>query len=515
MSLQGTIAKDSLESTSFQEQTRVHFRRRLILLFTTGILASVIAIFSVQYVYDKRILLESRFQDWGGFLYGGHTLFIAVGLGLVLLPQLSLRLLNVIDFCVLEFNILLLLLSFAILSPKDLPDVHLAMILIVHAAFIPSSVMTQVLLVATALVGYPLFQLLAYVGVPEVRGFWADHGGLEALKNVLLLGALEGVLYGGLSIQINRTLYTMRRKLHKAEKLGNYVIERKLGGGGMGTVFMASHSLMCRPAAIKVIRPESQDSADALARFEREVRLSATLTHPNTIVIFDYGRSDSRTFYYVMEYLEGIDLQRLVERFGPLPAERAVFILLQACSALAEAHSRRIVHRDIKPSNIYLTQRGNMDDFVKVLDFGLAKKLEEKGKAELSQTGAFFGTPLYMSPESAQGMDQVDARSDIYQLGAVAFWMLTGKPVFVQPSHIEVMVDHLKTPPPRPSQSSELPIPEALDRIVLKCLEKDPALRFQSADELKDALAALSFPSPWTQEKAKAWWSLHRSNESR
>ena len=225
-----------------------------------------------------------------------------------------------------------------------------------------------------------------------------------------------------------------------------------------------------------------------MARFEREVRLSSTLTHPNTITIYDFGRTQDNEFYYAMEYLEGLDLQELVEQYGPVPAPRTAFILAQVASSLAEAHSRDIVHRDIKPSNIFLTRRGGLYDFVKVLDFGLAKEMDaDATSAVLTQSGVIFGTPLYISPETVYGQDEVDGRADIYNLGGVAYWMLTGQPPFSSSRSVEVLIDHVKTIPKRPSEISELDIPPELDEIVMKCLEKKPEDRFRTAEELEEA----------------------------
>ena len=252
-----------------------------------------------------------------------------------------------------------------------------------------------------------------------------------------------------------------------------------------------------------------------LARFEREVRLSATLTHPNTITIYDFGRSSDDTFYYAMEYLEGMDLQALVERFGPLPPERAVYILRQICGALAEAHSRNIIHRDIKPSNVFLTHRGGLFDFVKVLDFGLAKQIEVDDGAALTKDGMVFGTPRYMAPEMVYGSDGVDQRADIYNLGGLAYWMVTGHPPFASESSVEVIVDHVKTTPRPPSEISELTVPSELEDIIMRCLRKKPSERFQTVMELGAALDRLPFEEPWNEDRACSWWSLHAPDDVR
>ena len=210
-----------------------------------------------------------------------------------------------------------------------------------------------------------------------------------------------------------------------------------------------------------------------------------------------------------MEYLEGLDLQAMVERFGPLSPQRTVYILIQVCGSLIEAHSREIVHRDIKPSNVFLTQRGGMFDFAKVLDFGLAKQIETEGNSAITQTGVLMGTPRYLAPETIYGTDKIDARADIYNLGGVAYWMLTGRPPFASESSVEVIIDHVKTVPTPPSQVTEVPIPGQLDSIVMKCLEKKPQDRYVNACQVEEALSAIHFDDPWTQAKARDWWSLH------
>jgi len=260
---------------------------------------------------------------------------------------------------------------------------------------------------------------------------------------------------------------------------------------------------------VKVMEAQAARSPEALARFEREVQLSATLTHPNTITIYDFGRSEDATFYYVMEYLDGVDLQRMVERFGPIPPARTSYILRQVCGSLAEAHSRDIIHRDLKPSNIFLTERGGLHDFVKVLDFGLAKQMRSgPDDVQLTQAGSVFGTPLFMAPETA-AEHHVDHRADQYSIGCVAYWMLTGRPPFEGTSPFDVIAQHLKVDPVPPSEASELSINKVFDDIVLKCLAKSADDRFQDMDEMARALESLQFENPWNGERACEWWNMH------
>ncbi len=312
-----------------------------------------------------------------------------------------------------------------------------------------------------------------------------------------------------------RVVYTLGKAVTEARELGSYRLVERLGQGGMGEVWRAKHRLLARPAAVKLIRSGNvQGSEDAIRRFEREAQVTAALSSPHTVQLFDFGVADDGSFYYVMELLDGLDLQRLVERYGPLPPERAIYLLRQVCQSLSEAESHGLVHRDIKPANLFVCRYGGEHDFVKVLDFGIAK-----GTPELTETGAIAigftldnivqGTPAYIAPEQAMG-SPVDSRADIYATGCVAYFMLTGKPVFAGETPMAVLVQHAKTEPPAPSASSELPIPPALDQLILECLAKSPADRPQSARALAQRLAEISGPNPWSEERARAWWQTHR-----
>ena len=309
-----------------------------------------------------------------------------------------------------------------------------------------------------------------------------------------------------------RIIYQMGRDLERARQLGSYELVEPLGTGGMGEVWRARHQMLARPAAIKLVRPEFLgDSAQAsllLRRFEREAQATAALASPHSIELYDFGITRSGTFYYVMEFLDGVDLDTLVHRFGPLPPERVLYLMAQVCHSLADAHRLGLIHRDIKPANIFTCRMGLEHDFVKVLDFGLVRPVETTADDRLTADTVMTGTPAFMAPETVLGHD-VDVRADLYALGCVGYWLLTGQLVFEGKTAMEVLVHHARTPPPPPSQRSELRIPSAVDDLILWCLEKEPDKRPQEATALAHRIAALALPAPWNDDRARHWWEAH------
>ncbi len=313
-----------------------------------------------------------------------------------------------------------------------------------------------------------------------------------------------------------RIIYGLGRDILHAEELGSYHLQELIGRGGMGEVWKASHNMLARPAAIKFIRGDVLDKGQggldvALARFEREAQATASLQSPHTVELYDYGVSEDGSFYYVMELLDGIDLESLVQRCGPLPAERVVHIMLQACRSLGEAHRRGLIHRDLKPANLYLCQRAFEPDFLKVLDFGLVRQsaLTTEPEETVTKTGLLAGTPGYMAPEMAMGSDSMDSRVDTYALACVAYKLLTGRAVFEEKNVVATIFAHVHTPPQPPSAFSELPIPPDLDDVILACLSKDPDDRPRTAEDLAFELGRIEFPQPWTRERAATWWQTH------
>jgi eukaryotic-like serine/threonine-protein kinase len=312
----------------------------------------------------------------------------------------------------------------------------------------------------------------------------------------------------------NSVLYRMSQDVQRAHELGSYHLEEKLGSGGMGEVWRAHHRMLARPAAIKMIRSDvlrRQDgSGTALERFAREAEATAELQSPHTVNLYDFGVSGDGRLYYVMELLDGVDLQTLVEQFGPMEQERVVRVLRQVCQSLEEAHQHGLIHRDIKPANIVLTRFALETDFVKVLDFGLVKRdAELTGEAaNLSQTGQISGTPAYLAPEVALD-EATDGRADLYSLGCTAYWMLTGEPVFDESTPMKMVIAHVtRKPPPLRDRMVDPPSAE-LEALVMSCLAKDPNDRPASAAELAEQLEMVDLPRPWNADRAAAWWQRH------
>ena len=337
--------------------------------------------------------------------------------------------------------------------------------------------------------------------------------GHEMLPSLLLSAAIAT----GLAYISARRVFGLSRALSRARKVGAYELTDTLGKGGMGEVWRARHRMLARPAAIKLIRSDrttgtsASDAEYYLERFQREVQATASLRSPHTIEIYDYGITPDRTFYFVMELLDGEDLDGLIKKHGPMPPARVIHILRQMCHSLAEAHEAGLVHRDIKPANVFLCRLGRDVDYVKVLDFGLVKKIQQMEAAHLTQVGTFAGTPAFGSPEAAAGkVNELGPASDIYSVGCVAYWLLTGETVFKATGAMEMLASHIRDEPVPPSERCELELPAELDEVILRCLEKDPASRVATADELDDLLAPLQQVYPWSVEEARAWWVLNR-----
>jgi len=376
-----------------------------------------------------------------------------------------------------------------------------ALIFVVRAALVPSRparTLALTSLLGLPFIAVPFFFAPASVGVPSLR-----------TANFPVVGAVTyavwwAIVAAGATV-VSSVVFGLRAEVRRARRLGQYTIEAKIGEGGMGVVYRAHHGMMRRPTAIKLLRPDKAVEAN-LKRFEREVQLTARLTHPHTITIFDYGRTPDGVFYYAMELLDGASLDKVVAVAGRLGPARVVHVLYEVAGALVEAHDVGLIHRDIKPANIILCRQGGLYDFPKVVDFGLVKDLEPGGDAALTRADVIAGTPLYIAPEAITSPESVSPQSDLYSLGAVGYFALTGQNVFQGRTLVEVCSHHLHTKPEPPSKRLSRPLPADLEALVLDCLEKDPGRRPAGARELRRRLEACAAFGGWTDEDARVWW---------
>ena len=381
----------------------------------------------------------------------------------------------------------------------------------IRAILVPSRPRRTMLLSALAFLPTVVMCIARHDPTALLPGFSAAFQKHYMTLNTVLWSILGTTL----ATIVSRVTYGLRRQVAEANELGQYVLEERIGGGGMGEVWRARHRLLIRPAAIKLIRPQLfGDPQLLLRRFEREARATAALKSPHTVQLFDFGATEDGRLYYVMELLDGLDLDTLVHQYGALPAERVVHILRQVCSSLQDAHVNGLVHRDIKPANVVVSRAGTTFDFAKVLDFGLVKLDTARNSGDdavkLSAEGSASGTPAFMAPEVVLGVADTDHRVDLYALGCVAYWLLTGRLIFEANTTVEMMFHHAHTPPPRPSTTSGMPLPASLEDVIMQCLEKDPGRRPVSAETVSDRLDAVSFESAWTAERAERWWAMHR-----
>ena len=379
-------------------------------------------------------------------------------------------------------------------------------VVLARAVALPSAVGRTVWISALAMVA--IVAVNAYVVAQQGVG-----GAMLAVASIDV--GTWGVAAVTLAAISSRIIFGLRAEAAKVRRLGQYTLEEKIGEGGMGVVYRAYHAMLRRPTAIKLLPPEKVGEA-SICRFEREMQLTARLTHPNTVAVFDYGRTPEGLFYYAMEYLDGLNLDQLVREDGPQSPGRVIHLLLQACGALAEAHRVGLIHGDVKPANILLVDRGGVPDVVKVVDFGLVKRVDPAGiEATMTVTAGnvLQGTPLYLLPEAIKNEPNLDARSDLYALGAVAYFLLTGRPVFEADSIVEIFAHHLHTTPVPLSERAGREIPARLEAVILQCLAKDAGQRPTDAQALQRALACCPCEVPWSSEDAAAWWAAYRSRQ--
>jgi serine/threonine-protein kinase len=387
------------------------------------------------------------------------------------------------------------------------PYMHgISLVMLVWSALIPTHWRRGLPTLVQVGLAFPVVMGAGALVSPQARADWMNAGALIVFVSNYVFVVSSAILSAILS-------HLVWKAQQQARKMGSYVLEERLGTGGMGEVWRARHHLLARRAAIKLIRPEglggdARSQHLALTRFEREAQATASLRSPHTINLYDFGVSDVGAFYYVMELLVGRDMQSLVRDFGALPPERVVYLLEQVCESLAEAHAAGLVHRDIKPSNIYVCRVGLQYDFVKVLDFGIAKDHRSDGETLMTMQHV-VGTPAYIAPEAILEGGRVDRRADIYALGCVAYYLVTGQRVFEDPSVMQVMIHHLQDPPVPPSQRTELPVPPDLDAVILQCLDKNPKRRPQDAEALLHLLSGCRVGATWNRDRAKDWWLTH------
>jgi hypothetical protein len=378
-------------------------------------------------------------------------------------------------------------------------------LVVTHAIIVPADVARAFRLSAVSCSLGPLtaYALTAYAFPPEL---------LRAKPWLPLSEAGYVAMWAGLTVAVAtiaaRVIHGLKERVRDANEVGQYRLLEKIGEGGMGIVYLARHALLRRATAVKLLHPD-RGGESALKRFEQEVQITSALTHPNTVSVFDFGRTPDGVFYYAMEYLDGITLEDLVAHSGAQPSARVAQILRQVCGSLEEAHRSNLIHRDIKPANLMLCVRGRVPDFVKVLDFGPVKEHTDELGVGLSGAGTFLGTPAYLAPEAIMEPSKIDARADLYALGAVGYYLLVGAPVFEGSNLVEVCVKHLGTEPVPPSERAPQPVAASLERLVLRCLAKDPADRPATAAEMATALDELDDLDAWSTQDARDWWEHH------
>jgi serine/threonine-protein kinase len=486
------------------EETRAFLQRRISLFFAAnGAIGWTLYVVSMglRFAWREEFALPELLSPLR-LLHLGLNLFVTGAFLATRRGARSMRTLNLLDgFGTLFIVGIIVALMLIPVRERYAPEfqflVAVVITLAARAAIVPSEPSR------TAAIG--LASAALFVGAAGYLNFTTIRPYAPPAPMVTIVIAVWGIVAAGVTTLVSREIYGLQKRVVDAMQLGQYTLDCKIGEGGMGVVYRASHALLRRPTAIKLLTHE-RTGAQALARFEREVQVTSQLTHPNTVAIYDFGRTPEGIFYYAMEYLDGLDLETMVELDGPQPAARVRHVLEQAAGALAEAHAAGLVHRDIKPANIILCERGTLADFAKVVDFGLVREIERKDPA-LSAEAEVVGTPLFMAPEAIADPRAVDGRSDIYALGAVAYWMLTGAVPFEGGSVLQVLARALHEPVLAPSVRLGRDIPRALEDLVMRCLAKDPALRPASAAQLAEELAELPGVERWSQAQARAWWA--------
>ena len=520
-------AHASSGETPASEEIRAFLQRRVasFALLLTGV-------FSVFLVWRVLVtVLDSATRAPSSAYLVPQAGSVAVFLAMWLLlrgPPRSMRFIQAVELGGLTVGCALALVMGLFIPYLARPDFTLAfaftMILVTRSIYVPSRARTTLVLggligVALLVASYAIHlrghdpAIYSELSPPVLR----DPAHDIAQRATLVIG-LWWCAAVALAAASSKVIYGLREQVRDARRLGQYTLLEKVGQGGMGEVYRASHAMLRRPTAVKLLPPDKLGE-ESIARFEREVQLTARLTHPNTVRIFDYGRTPDRVFYYAMEFLDGASLAEVIAASDPMPAARVIHVLEQCAGALAEAHGVGLIHRDVKPANILLCEQGGVPDVAKVVDFGLVKELGAAAAAAGDGGGAatlqaitrddtVAGTPHYMAPETITGVP-VDARADIYALGAVGYFLLTGQDVFTGRTVLEICSHHLQTAPEPPSRRLGRAVPGDLEALILRCLEKDPDARPSSARALREALRACGDAGGWSEDRARSWWAEH------
>ena len=491
---------------SNEEEARTYLQSRLVvfsrLMFWSFV--GLLAFLSLMYTLYPSITPARNREIFAGSAVGVGLLAVIWRVFLVR-RRLSLKTLNGIDaFYACGTGTVFGIAAFLAADLKPAPYaclLYATFMVLTRAIIVPSSGRRTAVLSAIGFI--PMVLAAAAIGVQYIEYDLPTPAlicgtALVCLVVVLLASAGSQVTYG------------LRLDVSEAMQLGQYTLDRKIGQGGMGTVYRAHHAMLRRPTAVKLVHPEHM-KADTLDRFEREVQHMSELTHPNTVAVFDYGRNPDGVFYYAMEYLGGIDLEELVHRFGPQPVARTVSILTQVCGALQEAHETGIIHRDIKPANIILCERGRMPDIAKVVDFGLVKEIAGDTGSSMQ---VVLGTPAYIAPEAVTDPDHIGPPADLYSLGAVGYFLLTGKRLFEGKTAVDVCIQHVTKAPLPPSQAASVRVPLQLEQLIMACLSKQPVDRPETAATLAHLLRALPIESDWSDAQARQWWATFREAEA-
>ncbi len=501
-----TAAPDSRGSSSLPEDVLSEQARRIVLF--SGVAAFM---WSFGLAMDGVILPATiGFQPTRGGL-----LLDAIGAAVTLGVFLFVRFVHLHTHTKCLAGTWVMLLNAALITALELSTVGM----IAHAVGRPSWIAILILAAAMIMPSTPRRTLIASLAAaamgPIGMGIAWLSGWTVPTLGAMLAIYLPNFIWAVVATLPSAMFQRMGRQLKQARALGSYELIEQLGAGGMGSVWRARHRFLARDAAVKLVRREALGDTDSsaqsqLRRFEREAQATALLRSQHSIRLFDFGTADDGSFYYVMELLEGRDLEHVVKDFGPLAPERVMFLLKQICHSLAEAHARGMVHRDIKPANIFLCRMGLEFDFVKVLDFGLVQTRKADASMAVTETLAtaekLIGTPAYMAPEVILGRDDVDRRADVYAIGCVAFYLLTGTRVFQDGNQMQSLIDHVHTEPVSPSTRLGRPLPKDLDRLVLDCLRKKPDDRPQDAAELLDRVVAANVTGAWSNGHARVWW---------